>query len=86
VGNANITTLYLLCRGQNISDTALLAGDIIIQCFVFLQLDSNDTWVRARGLCITDLTFHFTEPVQELINVPNNLQRPLVEIVNYYYT
>jgi hypothetical protein len=74
VGNKKIAELYLLCRGQDISDTTLLAGDIIIQCFVFLQLDSNDTWVRAGRLCITDMTFHFTEPVKELIDVSNNLQ------------
>jgi hypothetical protein len=77
-------TSYLLCGRENISDTTLLAGDIIIQCLVFLQLDSNDTWVRAGTLCITDLAFHFTEPLEKLINVSNNLQRTLVEIINYY--
>jgi hypothetical protein len=69
-----VTKLYLLCSGQYVSDTALLAGDIVIQCFVFFQLDSNDIWVRAGRFSITDLTFHLMEPVKQLINVPNNLQ------------
>jgi len=69
-----ITQLYLLGCGQNVSDTTLLAGDIIIQCFVFFQLDSNDIWVRAWRFGITNLTFHLTEPLKQLINVPNNLQ------------
>jgi intracellular septation protein A len=69
-----ITQLHLLGCGENISDTTLLAGDIIIQCFVFFQLDSNDIWVRARRFGITNLTFHLTEPLKQLINVPNNLQ------------
>jgi hypothetical protein len=68
------TQLYLLGCGQNVSDTTLLAGDIIIQCFVFFQLDSNDIWVRAGRFSITNLTFHLTEPLKQLINVPNNLQ------------
>ena len=33
---------HLLGIGQNISDTALLAGDVIIQGLVLLQLHSNN--------------------------------------------
>jgi hypothetical protein len=69
-----ITKPYLLCCGQNISDTTFLAGDIVIQCFVFLQLDSDDIWIRAGRFSITNLTFYLTEPIEQLINVPNNLQ------------
>jgi len=69
-----MTQLYLLRCGQNVSDATLLAGDIIIQCFMLFQLDSNNIWVRAGRFGITNLTFHLMEPLKQLINVPNNLQ------------
>lgn len=68
---------HLLGSGDDVSHSGLLATNVIIESLVFLELYSDDVGLCARGFCLSQLCFHFSEPVQELVNVTDHFQRSL---------
>lgn len=67
----------LLGSGDDVSHSGLLATNVIIESLVFLELYSDDVGLCARGFCLSQLCFHFSEPVQQLVNVTDHFQRSL---------
>lgn len=68
---------HLLGSGDDVSHSGFLATNVIVESLVFLELYSDDVRLCARRFRLSQLRFHLAEPVQQLVDVTDHLQRSL---------
>ncbi|KAF4526809.1 hypothetical protein B566_EDAN016636 [Ephemera danica] len=68
---------HFLGSAQNVSHATFLTRDVVVESLVLLQLHANDVRIGARWFCFPDLTLNLAEPVQQLVDVADNLHRAL---------
>ena len=64
--------------GEDVADAALLARDVIVQRLVLLQLHADHVRLRGGRVSLADLILDLSEPLQEFVNLSENLARLLL--------